>query len=367
MIRNNDDRLQELRDKNIPVYSISRLDCINRCMYEAYLTYVCNKRGRSNIYAILGGKIHDILEGITKGTATEKDLLPAMYQELEDLDMLNIEFPKGKNGEDTIKNNWVADMEHFCKTYKSPQNATLEAEQLFIYKTPGGHYLQGYIDLQRINYDGSIDIYDYKTSSLYKGADIKEHARQLILYALGKEQEGNTVRSVSWIFLKYAKVVFKGKKSARSKEETLISKVIERRNIARELQPYVEGALSKLGMDELDIEIKVTQMLKTNTLPVEVENLFEISPYVLSVNLTEENKQECIEYIDNTIQKWEQIDHTDEDSFPPRQFTKLQKNGNEVQDVFFCTGLCGHYNDCHYIHDFLATYNKEDNDEDDLF
>ena len=229
--------------------------------------------------------------------------------------------------------------------------------------------MQGYIDLQRHNSDGSIDIYDYKTSSLYKGNDIKEHGRQLILYALGKEQEGYKVRSASWIFLKYAEVKFMGKKTARSKEETVISKIIERRNIASELVPYVEGALFKLGMDELDVDIKISEMMKTNIIPVEVAHQFKISPAVVKVDLIEENKQECIDYIDSTIQKWEKLQDLAEESYPPRKFTRTQKNGNEALDVFFCTNLCGHYTECTHVHDFLDTYSKDGNkdEDDDLF
>ena len=366
-IRKNDERLQELKDKGIPIYSISRLDCINRCLYEAYLTYILGKKGNQNIYSCLGGRIHDVLEGITNGTSTEADLLPAMDQEFEDMNLLGIEFPKGRNGEDTIRKNWIANMKNFCETYKAPKGKELIAEELFIYKTPAGNYLQGYIDLQQVNSDGSISIYDYKTSSLYKGEDIKEHGRQLIVYALGKEQEGLKVKSASWIFLKYLTVKFLGKKTTKSKKDTEIIKVIERRNLGRELVPYLEGTLEKCGYDEFDSELMIQQVVQDNSLdslPEEIKSQYKITPYVLSVDLSEENRQECIEYIDNTIEKWEKLEKRED--YVPKKFTRIQKSGKEVGDYFYDVNLCSHFHECPYIREYLDSLEKT-TDEDDIF
>lgn len=354
MERKADKRLEELRNKGTPIYSISRLDCINRCLYEAYLTYVLGSQQFPNVYSILGGRIHTILEGITNGTNTQEDLLPAMQGEFEEMDMLGIEFPKSRDGGDAIRQNWIANMESFCKEYKPPKGKQLKAEELFIYQTPKGRYLQGYIDLQQIHDDGSISIFDYKTSSLYKGSDIKEHARQLITYALGKEQEGIKVRNASWIFLKYVSVRFVGKKTAKSKKETEIIKVIERRHIAHELAPYIEGTLNKLGYDEFDIDLMLSEMRQSNSLaklPEEAKSQYKITPYILSVDLSDEARQECIDYIDSTIDRWEAL--SEESEYTPREFVKIQQNGKQVPDYFFCCNLCGHFRNCKYIHEYL--------------
>ena len=368
MERKADERLEELKNKGIPIYSISRLDTINRCLYEAYLTYILGKEQAPNIYACLGSRLHDILEGITNGKNTEADLLPAMYAEFDDLDMLGISFPKSKDGSDSIKNNWLANMKNFCKEYEAPKGKNLKAEELFIYQTPKGRYLQGYIDLQHIHNDGSISIYDYKTSSLYRGKDIKEHGRQLILYALGKEQEGYKVRNASWIFLKYVTVNFVGRKTSKSKKDTEIIKVMERRYIARELRPYLEGTLDKAGYDEIDIEAMLNEVVAANSLealPMDIKRQYKISPYILSVDLTEENKQECINYIDSTIDRWEAM--SDEEEYVPRSFIKIQNNGKEVGDWFYCSSLCGHARHCKYFHEYLDTLNAGKENDDDLF
>lgn len=353
MVRELDTRLEELRNSGVPIYSISRLDTINNCLAEAYMTYVRHLNQRQNIYASLGGKIHDTLEDIVNNKATEEDLLPAIKEELDNMDILGIEFPKDMNGGNSIRDGWIADMKHFCDTYKSPKGDNLHTEELFIYKTPKGKYLQGYIDLYKENSDGTISIYDYKTSSMYSKQGINEHARQLLLYALGKQQEGFKVKSVAWIFLKYVNVEFQGYKTAKSKNKTLIKKTIERKKIGSELSKYVEQVCYEKGIDEIETECILQELKITNEIPNVLKKDFSIKPCVYEYEITEEALNECIKYIDDTIEMWEKLDKEKEEIFTPRALTKLNKSGNVVDDIFFCTNLCGHFEHCKYIQEHL--------------
>lgn len=371
MNRATDQRLEELKNSGVPIYSISRLDCINRCLAEAYETYRKNNRGNGNIYTLCGSKVHEILEGIVNGENTESDLYPAVLSELEDAEMLGYAFPKMADGSDGIRDKWIKDMTHFCNTYKSPNPKNLTTEELFIYKSPDGNVLQGYIDLQRRNDDGSIDIYDYKTSSLYSGESIKEHGRQLVVYQMGLEQAGETVRNVSWIFLKYAEIKFIGKKTVKSKEKTEISKVVERCKIGSEMAKYAEQMMIDAGYDEVDIDVALTDFKLSNsfnTLPEDIAKQFKLLPYVMKYEVTDEVKKECEEYIDSTIAKWEALGE-DENNYKPLNFTKIQKNGKEVLEIFYCTTLCSHGKTCKYLHDFLDKYdaNKTEDEFDNLF
>lgn len=367
MKRVNDERLKELRENGITVYSISRIDSINNCLYGAYRTYDLHEKGAPNIYSSAGSVTHDCLEKIMNNEATETDLLPCIQEELDNLDLLNIEFPKDRNGRDSIREGWIADMTHFASTYKKP-TGNFKTEELFIYKTKGGHYLQGYIDLQRINKDGSIDIYDYKTSSMYRGEEIKKHGRQLLVYCAGLKQDGYKVNSVAWIMLKYAEIKFMGKKTAKSKEKTEISKVCERRKIGEEMSKYVERDLIDAGYDEIDIEIILKKFCETNMfdcLPEKIASNYKMLPYVMKYDITPEFLDECEEYIDSTIEMWESLNHDNDKDFKPKSFTKVQKNGKEVEDIFFCTSLCDHKNNCPYLLDYLAI--KESDVEDEYY
>lgn len=364
-------RLKELYDKGEEVFSISKLDTINNCLMSAYKTYVLHEKGSQNVYSSAGTKIHDVLEAIMNNDANEANseanseaneanlLLAALNEELDDMEVLGMQFPN-----DQIKDGWVKDMTHFCKTYKKPSGDNFKTEEFFLYQTKKGYWMQGYIDLQRINKDGSISIYDYKTSSLYTGAGIQEHGRQLLVYALGKMQEGYDVKSVSWIFLKYCEVRFMGYKTSKSKEKTEISKVCERRKIAQELKKYVISDILEAGYDEIEADIYFDKFKETNDfedLPEEIRDNYKLLPHVLELPITEEALQETEDYINNTIEKWHNLK-----DYPHREFTRTQKNGKVVSDTFFCQFLCN-FKMCPAVTDYLDQQSNEtdDNEEDD--
>ena len=243
--REKDPRLQALYDAKKHVYSISKCNTIEECLYEAYRQYILHDKGTNGIYGILGTKIHDQLERIVKGEETPGTLPDVLNQELLDLDLLGLEFPKDFKGNDSIRNNWIADMKHFCQTF-TPPKGKFRTEELVLYplrKTiqstePTDRYIQGYIDLIRENADGTISIYDWKTSAKFKPDDLLHHGRQLVFYALAKETEGETVRDVAWIMLKYCQVSFMGKKRPNSKTKTEIVKVLNRGKLISELKSY---------------------------------------------------------------------------------------------------------------------------------
>lgn len=365
-IREKNPQLQELFDKGIPVYSISKLDSINNCLYGAYKTYILHEKSADNIYSSLGSRMHDTLEAITNGEATEADLLPAMYSELEDAEMLGLEFPKDSKGGSSIKDGWVANMEHFCKTYKAPVG-NFKTEQFFLYKTPKGRYLQGYIDLQRIRKDGSVDIYDYKTSTKYTKEGMKDHGRQLLVYMLGIQQQGIKVNSVSWIFLKYASVSFMGKKTSKSKEKTLIEKVVERRKIGSELAKYIDSDLAELGYEKFERDLILDDFIETNEIPKEVSDNYKVRPYVCKYEITDENIAECIKYIDSTIDMWESLNSESDSDYPPLEFEKVTKTGKVIPNTFFCNSLCGYGKSCKYIAEYNELFKTKEDDDFDIF
>lgn len=346
--RADDTRLQELKDKGIELYSISKLDSINQCLYSSYLTYRLDNRGGNNIYAIMGGKLHDVLEGMANGTADKTDLLPAMEAELEDMDMLGIKFPSDK-----IREGWIQNITHFCKTFDFPEGKNFDTEQLFIYKTDDGHYIQGYIDLIDNVDDGVINIYDHKSSSMYSSKDMDEHARQLIVYMLGKQQEGFKVGKIAWHFMKYVEVTYPDTKG------NIKTKIVERKKIADEMEKYIECALLRAGYDAFDSDLYILDVKKTNTfnsLPEKIRSQFSFRPAIIEYEIDNEVIENCKKYIHDTIALWESLEDKDVSAYPPRKFYKTQKNGKTVADLFFCMNLCSHFKDCPHIHEYLEEH-----------
>ena len=147
----------------------------------------------------------------------------------------------------------------------------------------------------------------------------------------------------------------------------MIEKVCERRKIVETLQSDIESKLTKLGYDELDIEVMLHNALQNNNfddLPNEVRSEYKIIPYVRKYEVDDEKKQECLNYIITTYSKWEDLSG-DEKDYPHRKFTRTTKSGKESPDTFFCNNLCG-FKDCPHIRKYLDT--RENNtEEDDLF
>lgn len=333
------------------VYSFSKLSTIENCPYEAYLTYVQHERGADSVYGILGTCVHDKLEEIMNGEAGKEDLKRALEQDLEQLELLDLHFPKDFKGGDSIRENWIADMSHFVENFTPPEGE-FKTEEFLLYKVDDDHYIQGYADLVR--YDskdkGVQSILDWKTSAMYSGEDLKHHGRQLVIYALAKEQTGITINEIAWIFLKYVTVKFMGKKRSNSKEKMEIVKNINRRKIVAELEKYIRADMEDAGYDEFDIEMYMSQIRNTNSLeslPDEIKNGYKFEPCVVRYELTDEVREECKDYINTMISLFESIDDSDR-KWAPRSFYKDTKLGSK-EDTFFCNFLCNHRKTCKHL------------------
>lgn len=164
-----------------------------------------------------------------------------------------------------------------------------------------------------------------------------------------------------------------GKKRSNSKNKTEIVKVLNRGKLISDLKDHIERDLEELGYDELDIEIMIKNALKENSfdvLPPEVQERYEVKPYVRSYPITDELRKETIDYLNRMADMFESLDQNDESQWPPREFTRINGNGNEVEDTFFCNNLCNFRNTCVHVKRFNDQWalRKLDKDEDaDLF
>lgn len=333
------------------------MSTIENCPYAAYLTYVKHYRGQDNIYGVLGGNVHDALENIMHDEINVSDLSNIIEDSLEQAELLGLSFPKDRNGNDTIKKNWTADMKHFAKHFVPPAGV-FDTEEFFLYKVDDDTFIQGYIDLIKHDQFSSneISIYDWKTSSMYSGNDLDEHAKQLLIYALAAEQDGKKVNHIAWYFLKYVTVTFMGKARSNSKTKTKIVKNINRRKLVQELEPYLRQDLIENDYDDIEIELFIDMALATNSLdslPASVRENYIVKPCIVEYPLNDETRAECKQWIKDMISKFEQRDKDDANQWEPRAFTKKTKSGREVDDYFFCSALCGHSKHCKHLTDFL--------------
>lgn len=357
MERVEDPRLTSLRSQGAKIYSISRLNTMNQCPYQAYLNYVKHESQKLGIWGQMGGKTHDALQECLDTNCDESIIQKAIQDELEDLEMLGVEFPLDKNGNPTIKNNYVANMMRFAKEFKTPKG-NFETEQLVLYPIPNhpNSYMQGYIDFIKYEDDGSILIGDWKTSSNFVGKHLTEAGHQLIFYGLAKQAEGYNIKRLMWVMLKYC-VTSWTLKNGKTKE-----KVSEWRNLVKDLRSVLEKRLSDAGYDDFDIDMMMTEAQKNNTLdnlPEEIKSQFKTRIYVREYEFSQENIDETLDYICKMVDKYEAASE-DEKNYPPCEIDKSTS--------FFCNSLCGYgYEKCKYYRDWCEQNLTEKEDEDDLF
>ena len=354
MERVEDARLTQLREKGCNIYSISRLNSLNQCPYAAYITYVLGDRGANNVWAALGSIMHDTLQDIIdNGTSTDV-LIERLNDGVDNLEISGIDFPKDKNGNSSIRDNWIKNMTTFCRNFKAP-DGKFETEQLVLYKVSDEDYVQGYIDLLRHNDDGTVSVFDWKTSSQFKGDHLIEAGRQLVLYAQALEQEGYRVRDLAWVMLKYCVVSWK-QKNGKIKE-----KVCEWRNYVAQIRPYLLNPPVPVNMDEIELELLIDKAVEKNSLdglPAELKDQFEVKQYVRYYDYNQCNIDETLEYVNNQIKSFKERGN-DEKNYPPTDV---------AQDSYFCSALCGHNSRCQYYKDYCATFVKTNkNDDDSLF
>jgi len=119
---------------------------------------------------------------------------------------------------------------------------------------------------------------------------------------------------------------------------------------------------NRLFYDEVDIEIMLDTALKNNEIPQEVKDKYSIKPYVRKYDLTQENIDETLEYINMIADKFES-----EEEWKPREFTRLTKTGKESEDTFYCNTLCNYRKKCKFIKDFNEKKDKTKTEDSDLF
>lgn len=340
------EKIKELRDKGIPIYSISRLNTVDNCGWEYWQTYMEHLEQKDNIYSFTGTRIHKCLEEIQNGK--QINFSQEIDNMLEEAKMLDIIFPN-----ENIENKWKKDIIQFASTYKKPNYNKVETEKLFLFQL-GESYLQGIIDLVIYNEDGTISIRDYKTSSKYSNLELQEKGRQLILYGLAMEQMGYEVKDLAWEMLKYVEISYK------LKNGNIRTTIAERGFILEKLKADITKELKALKQySELDIEMMVDEAAENNSfdnLPSSIKEKYTIVPYICYYDFSPERKIETQLFIEAKINEIEQFEK-DKSWWEPKEITPYTS--------FYCANLCGFRDICQYYQDYLEMQKMFEEEQED--
>lgn len=360
MKRDFSSELKALKDNGVPVYSFSRLNTMKQCEYQYFLTYLEKVKGTDNIYGLLGGKIHDVIEMIYNGQATQEDLRKGLSDMLTDCELMGVTFPN-----EDIATNWKKNMNHFVENFKKLDYNFITEEHV-LFEIIKDVWFQGYIDAYTEPTElNEIDIIDWKTSSSFNKDKKLEAGRQLIYYKKAKEEQGFKVNRVGWFMMKYIYVCH-GKKR----------KMCERRKWVQEMNTtskakstmnmkFWEIELTRLGIDEFDIEFMIEDAVRNNNIenfPKEIKEKFWLEDCILWYDVTEELEEEALSYAKEMSSN---VESKLDDEFDWKAVEITNKN------EFFCKNLCNHRKNCKYLKTYLTNKDINDkieaSDEDNLF
>lgn len=324
------EEIERLKKNNVPVYSISRLNTFDNCKYEYYLGYMAQNVPRENIYGFTGTSIHSCLEKLQNGK--NLDFEQEIKNTLNQAEFLGLHFPSPKTQE-----KWEKDIFSFAKSYEPIKGKETLTENQFLINIKG-HYLQGFIDLIIRNNDNTISIIDYKTSTKYSNSELQEKGRQLILYAIAMEMNGEKIKDIGWNFLKYVNISYKLK---NGKTKTITA---ERGYAVEKLKSDI---LKELKVDlDLETEILIEQAVQENSfdkLPNKIKEKYTFSDCIIYYDYSEQNKKETIDFI---IKKIEEIEkYAEDEDWQPKEITPYNS--------FYCKNLCAYAKNCEYLQQFL--------------
>lgn len=330
------------RERNVPekfkgrnIYSYSRLSTFNNCPYSYYLGYIKALKGRPNIYSHLGGIAHELLEKLQVDEITIEKAINEFKNALLFCEINEMHFPN-----EQIKKNYVECILHFFKNYSKMDAKKILIEKEF-YTEINGNVILGYIDLIILNHDGTIEIFDYKTSSKFSKNNIDKYGLQLILYAMALEQEfGVSIKAVKWNMLKYCIIEFQG----ATKLRTMFA---ERNKWVEKIKTELLKDLRNSDYNDFQVETALEIAIKNNsleTLPEKIQKKYIIKDGFIEYPLNVNTRTALVNFLTDTIANIEAMPH-DESKWIAKD---IKKEGS-----FFCGNLCDHKDNCKFYSEFV--------------
>ena len=307
------DNFKELRkDKSNKFISFSMLTTIDTCLRLYRFSYIDKPDvERDNVYTYLGTLSHSLIEQLYRDEISKEEAINILKNKVNTMKYYFIDYTfvenveKRKEMEDKnnlYEKNYTDNLIKYFKNFKKSnyigflqeKHISLELKKLFN-KLPFTEYVfNGIVDFIGINEDGSLDIIDYKTSTVYKGEKLKLHSFQLILYALCLEKLGYKINKISWNFIKY-NIAVKTLKNGNTKY-------------------YVKERRS-----------------------TEEDKYDNVKDYLLDVEYNEATKRETLRFLYDNIIKIYKLK-----VFDKLNINKLPNSYNP----FFCENLCPYYKLC---------------------
>lgn len=281
------------------LWSFSKINTYEGCPHEDYLSKVIrllDLKKPENVYTKSGTLSHDILEKhYMKEDFQDKESMLEQFNK----GMLEILAEGFRFMSTKIEMNYLLNMRMYWQMFETDPDI-VECEKFVamplgrIDRKYKDNYFQGWCDAILIR-DGKISIGDFKSSTIFKGADLRSKSKQLILYAIAYEKcYKKPVESIFFDFMQYCNITYKNGKGVTK-----------------------------------NVTVKRSEIYK-------YENIEKIEKGYVFVQLTPEVKEEALNWFLSTLNKRNS----------DKQF--LNGEGKGIKD-FYCKNLCGCKNYCKYM------------------
>lgn len=310
----------ELKKEGKKIWSISRLNNFNTCPRQYYLTYISKAEQKQGIYSMLGTALHADYEDLYNGV-TQK-LTPTNFNsEWSKAELFGINFPS-----ELIKGNYKKDLDTCYKYYEKMDGDDYISELGFLLHIDDNNVILGYIDLVELLPNGKARIFDFKSSAMFKDKKLKESGRQLAVYQIALEQlYGLDIVDSAWIMCKYVDIQVADNKPILA---------VQNKDIVKKAEKQIKKLMMKNGMDDMLSDLYISKCVVAGSLEFLPQNILDeikISTHIKSYDITDEVKEETMNYIKSTIASIESIDEDDKTLWQCKS------------DKFFCENLCGFY------------------------
>ena len=318
------------------LYSYSRLSTYLNSAWEYRMLYLEKKPRTDNVYTVWGQIGHDIIQGLYEGTYKYEEMIEEFDKRTLDWRMNS----EHKFMSENVEAGYIKNLRDYFQTTEVVPFEVKNEKPVCIHikdeKRDKDIVFIGYVDSEYYDEDGILNIVDYKSSSKgeYSGSKLKNHAKQLMLYAIGINQ----FRKIPFdkIRLRFDMMKYYNVEYIQKNGKTAVSK--------QERCKWVGGMVAKLrkdlaetGLDPFEVDEIIENAVDTNTLtgiPQEIKDKFKLKNCYIDVMITEEEANEMKQFICDVIDEIEEKEKIDWDiSFPEEEIT--------AKNEFYFTQLSG--------------------------
>ena len=338
--------LKEKHNKD-RLWSYSRMSTFENSKYEYYLRYIKRaKADKTNVYLIIGGGLHDLLEKYYIEDMTMEEFKEEWNEVLDQIDLLDLRFHVDDDKNEKRKKKYLKQLRHYGENF-IPTEGTIIPElpvELVLELDSGEREIfVGFIDMLKIEMrEGKMHytVMDYKSSTKFGGKAMLKKAEQLYLYAQAIMDMYNVPVEqvhIEYDFLKYVGIKYRQKNKKIKETQSSRHKVVDK----------ISSDATRRMTNDFDYDIEeanqiINACLSENSfepLPEEIREIYEVGNAIVDVPMDKEILNNALNDIRNQIKTIKE--HEDE----------FHKTGDEMvfwddidrSDEFYLGTLCTYF------------------------